>query len=67
MTRRVENAKIDIALQLDTLHEEMMVLASAMQFIAGFEPSYGDKADELIAMAAKAKDWANAIEEGQPL
>ena len=64
MSRRIEDAKIDVALRLEELAEEMTVIASSMQFIAGFDPAWSAKADEIIADAAKVKQWANNIEGG---
>jgi len=65
MSRRIEDAKIDVALTLDELSEEMNTVASTMIFIAGFSPEWQERAEQLIAYATKVKQWADNIEAGK--
>jgi len=64
LTRRIDDAKIQTALNLDSLAEEMTVIACSMQFVAGFDSAWAARADDIIVMAAKVKQWANNIEAG---
>lgn len=64
MSRRIDDAKIDVAKQLEAMSEEMTVLACTIQFISGFDSAWQVRADEIIVMAANVKQWAENIEAG---